>query len=85
MARPKSKEPKQQYTVMLKPSIVKDIDRIADKLEISRSQLMANLIDSGLDDARILDKLGVLAIIKAGGKLNAKLKRDYLKKEPEAD
>jgi len=33
MGRPKLKEPKKQYTAMLKPSVIKEIDQIADKAE----------------------------------------------------
>ncbi len=85
MARPKLNESKKQYTVMLKPSIVDEIDRIAAKVDLSRSQFMANLIEMGLDDAKILDSLKVLDIIKFTGKFASKLRIDYLsgKKEDE--
>lgn len=78
MARPKINEPKKQYTVMLKPSVVKEIDSIATKLDLSRSQFMSNLIDMGLDDAKVLDKLGVFKLVMVGGKLANKLKIDFL-------
>lgn len=78
MARPKISEPKKQYTVMLKPSVVKEIDSIATKLDLSRSQFMSNLIDMGLDDAKVLDKLGVFKLVMVGGKLANKLKIDFL-------
>lgn len=85
MARPKAKEPKQQFTVMLKPSIVKEIDKLADKIEISRSQLMANLIEIGLDNARVLNAIGMVDIIKIGGKVAAKLMRTELRKSEDSD
>jgi hypothetical protein len=66
MARPKLQDPKKQYTVMLKPSTVQEIDRLAKKLDLSRSQLMSNLIQMGLDDAKVLEKTGALWVVKAG-------------------
>jgi hypothetical protein len=68
MARPKLQDPKKQYTVMLKPSTVQEIDRLARKLDLSRSQLMSNLIQMGLDDARALEKSGALWVVTAGKK-----------------
>jgi len=58
VGRPKAKEPKQQYTVMLRPSFVKEIDKLAEKADMSRSELMGNLMGMGFDDAKILDKMG---------------------------
>ena len=77
MARPTVKEPKQQYTVMLKPSVVKEIDKLAEKADLSRSQLMGNLIEMGLDDAKILDKMGLLKAVGAGQKVIQKLKNSF--------
>jgi len=81
MARPKVNEPKQQFTVMLKPSVVKEIDKYAVKAELSRSQLMANLIEMGLDDARVLDKMGLLNALKAGRKIINSLKEGFKSKK----
>ena len=47
MGRPPVKEAKQQYTVMAKPSMIKEIDRYAEKYNLTRSQLMANLMEAG--------------------------------------
>ena len=55
MVRPKEKEPKHQFSVMLKPNTVAEIDKFADKYNLTRSQLMANFVDSGLEDMRALD------------------------------
>ena len=60
MTRPKSKEAKQQYTVMLKPSIVEEIDRIAERIGLTRSQLLGNMLEIGLEEARAMEKLGIL-------------------------
>ena len=81
MARPKVNEPKQQFTVMLKPSVVKEIDKYAEKAELSRSHLMANLIEMGLDDARVLDKMGFIYALKAGKKIINSLKEGFKAKK----
>lgn len=77
--RPKAKEAKKQYTVMLKPSVVKEIDKLAKQLDLPRSQFMANLIDMGLDDARVFNNLGLFKLIMAGGKAATKLKQAFYK------
>ena len=74
MARPAAKEPKQQYTVMLKPDTVKEIDKLAEKIGLNRSQFMNNLIETALDDARILDKAGIFKAAIIGEKLMRKFK-----------
>ena len=79
MGRPKLKESKKQYTIMLKPSVVSEIDKLAKKLDMTRSQLMGNLVESGLDDAKMIDNLGLFKIVTAGGKAARKLKQAYYK------
>jgi hypothetical protein len=75
MGRPKVEEAKQQYTIMLKPSTVAEIDRIAAiRGRKSRSELMANLIDIGLEDMKALDRLGLLQAAAIGDKVYKKLK-----------
>lgn len=81
MARPKVNEPKQPYTVMLKPSLVNEIEKLADKADLSRSQLMANLIEMGLDDARILDNMGLIKAVKAGREIINSLPKGYRTKK----
>jgi metal-responsive CopG/Arc/MetJ family transcriptional regulator len=75
MARPKVDEPKQQYTVMLRPSVVKEIDRIATiRGRKTRSEVMCNLIELGLEDLQALERLGILQAVAIGDKVFAKLK-----------
>ncbi len=81
MARPKLKEPKKQYTIMLKPSTVAEIDKLANKLELTRSQFMGNLVESGLDDARLFNNLGLYKMIMTGGKAARKIKKAFFKDE----
>ncbi len=69
MGRPPVKEAKQQYTIMLKPSIIVEIDKYAEKYNLTRSQLMGNLVESGLDDMKMLDKFGVIPLIYQGSNI----------------
>jgi metal-responsive CopG/Arc/MetJ family transcriptional regulator len=60
---------------MLKPSVVKEIDRLrAIRGRRSRSEMMANLIDAGLEDLQTLDRLGLLQAAAIGDKVFKKLK-----------
>ncbi len=80
MGRPKIEEPKQQYTIMLKPSVIAEIDRIrAIRGRFSRSEMIANLIELGLEDIQALDRLGIIQAVAIGDKMYKKLK-DALRK-----
>lgn len=65
MARPKVKEAKRQYTAMLKPSTVKEIDKIADKIGLTRSQLIFSYIAYAVEQFNKQEKLKK-KIIKGG-------------------
>jgi hypothetical protein len=74
MVRPKAKEPKHQFSVMLKPSVVDEIDKFAEKYNLTRSQLMANLMEVGLDDMRALDRFGITQTVYLGVNIMKKFK-----------
>lgn len=75
MGRPKLEETKQQYTVMLLPSTVEEIDRIrAIRGRKSRSEMMAGLIELGIEDLQYLEELGLLQAAAVGEKVWKKLK-----------
>ena len=75
MGRPKVEEPKQQYTIMLRPSVVKEIDRLrAIRGRFSRSEMLSNLIELGLEDIQSLDRLGLIQAVAIGDKVYKKLK-----------
>lgn len=54
---------KGNYTIQLDPDFVERIDKLADKLGMSRGQLMRNCLLTGFDDALMLDKIGLLQAI----------------------
>jgi metal-responsive CopG/Arc/MetJ family transcriptional regulator len=75
MGRPKLEEPKQQYTVMLRPSMVEEIDRIrAIRGRKTRSEMMSNLVEQGIEDFQALDRLGLIQAVAIGDKVFNKLK-----------
>jgi hypothetical protein len=75
MGRPKLEEAKQQYTVMLRPSVVKEIDRIRTiRGRKTRSEMMSNLIELGIEDLQALDRLGIIQAVAVGDKVFNKLK-----------
>ncbi len=65
MARPKKEETKIQYSVMLEPSIIKEIQRLADKAEVKPGPFTRNLIKSGLEEAQLFDKAGLIGLVGA--------------------
>ena len=75
MGRPKVQEPRQQYTVMLKPSTVEEIDRLrAIRGRKSRSEMLSGLIELGIEDLQTIEKLGLLQAAAIGDKVFKKLK-----------
>ena len=63
MARPKKDEKKIQYTVMLEPSIIKEIKYMAEKAELPAGRFARNLIKSSLEEARLFDKAGIISLV----------------------
>jgi len=68
------KRPAKQYTVQLDPEFVKKIDRMAEKLNLSRSQLMRNLMENAYEDAAIMEKFGLFNAFNLGQKVIKKIK-----------
>ena len=68
------KKAMKQYTVQLTPEFIEKIDKMADKLGLSRSQLMRNLMESAYEDAVILEKFGLFSAFRLGQKVVKKIK-----------
>ncbi len=81
MGRPPIKEPKQQFTIMLKPSVVKEIDRIAERLGLTRSQLMANYIDFGMEETKGMERVGIIKAVSVFKRMTGSLKNDKVSSE----
>ncbi|MBP9014150.1 MAG: hypothetical protein KBG22_11120 [Smithella sp.] len=73
MGRPPVKEAKQQYTIMLKPSVVKEIDRIAERVGLTRSQLMSNYIEFAMEETQGMERVGIIKAISVYRRLKGDL------------
>jgi hypothetical protein len=59
------KEPeRKQVNMYLDVDTICEIDRLAEKVGISRSRLARNLLLMGLDDAKTLDAFGIFTLIR---------------------
>jgi predicted DNA-binding protein len=74
MARPEVKEAKQQYTVMLKPSTVREIDTLAEKYGSTRSRFLATIIENGLEEMKAMEKAGLFKAVIISEKVMQKFK-----------
>lgn len=63
MGRPKKEDKKIRYTVMLEPNIIDEMEFIAKRAEIPTATLARNLIKSGLDEAKLFDKFGLVRLV----------------------
>jgi hypothetical protein len=77
MARPKKDEKKVQYTVMIEPSVIEEIKKLADKLQMPAGTFARNLLMLGLDDARLFDKAGIVGLVGTSRKKMDELKRKF--------
>jgi predicted DNA-binding protein len=62
--RPKEMENPKGMTVLVAGEVMDRLDRIADKIGISRTQLVRNIVESGLEEVEALDALGLFAVMK---------------------
>jgi len=54
---------KKELKTYVKTELFNEVDRIAEILGISRSKMVGNLINAGMDDAKLLERLGILKIV----------------------
>lgn len=64
MARPKKLENGIPVTLWLDETAVSEIDRLADQINLSRSRFIRNLVSSGLQDAKLMDMMGLFKLMK---------------------
>lgn len=62
MADQPRKEKKVFYPLRLDPSVVEEIKILAEKVDLPPGTFARNLLMNGLDDARALDKVGLLRL-----------------------
>jgi len=81
MGRKKIAEAREPFSTMLKPRAIEDIKRLAEKMHITPSLMASNLIDMGLDDAELLDKLGLIRVTLIANDVANKIKNKAIKGE----
>lgn len=64
---------RRQTNLYLDAKTIAEIDRLAEKVGISRSRLIRNLLLMGLDDAKTLDAFGLFTLIR---KLEGMMSKD---------
>lgn len=77
LGRPKKTEKLCAFTVMLKQDDINEIKEIAERAELSAGRLARNCLLSGLDDARILDRIGFARLIGGSKKVIAEIKKRF--------
>ena len=70
--------PRKQYNVQLEDDVIERIDKLSEKLDLNRSQILRNFILMGLEDAEILNKTGVLTVLKIGKQIRKKFIEDIV-------
>jgi hypothetical protein len=81
MGRKKIDEPREPFTIMIKPSSRKEIERFAGLIELTPSRLGANLIDIALEDIQGLERLGFLKMALISVDITKRLKRKMIRDE----
>jgi len=61
---PTEKGDKQAVTIWIKKDLVEKIDRLAEKGDLTRSKLISNLVEVGVEEISIMDKVGVWAMAR---------------------
>ena len=73
---PKEMGDKQAVTVWLSKDLVEKLDRFAEDGGLTRSKLIANILDVGIEELVIMDKFGVWAIAKIFEDIRQRLRGD---------
>lgn len=74
----KKENPKIKVTFYIEPDLNEDVEALAKKYHLSKSQLFRNFIRSGCDDAKLLDSVGILQTLNFGINLFDRLKSALL-------
>lgn len=68
----------EQITIHVHPGFTEKLDKLAGKLDLTRSQLARNLLEMGYEDAMILEKIGIVPAVQLFRKLK-EMKSSLLK------
>jgi len=77
MARPKKDEKLVPFTVMLPPKHIEEIKNIAEKGELTAGKLARNCLLLGLDEARAMNRLGIVRLIGSSRRALDEIKKKF--------
>ena len=77
MARPKKNETLVPFTVMLTPKHIEEIKKIAEKGELTAGKLARNCLLIGLDEARAMNRLGIVRLIGSSRRALDEIKKKF--------
>jgi predicted transcriptional regulator len=63
-----------QITIHVNPGFAEKLQEMADRLNISRSTLVRNLLESSYEDTIMLEQTGLIAAVKFGQKIISKIR-----------
>lgn len=65
MAR-KKEDTGQSCSVVLKPHIIEQVDRLAEKTDKTRSKMLSDMVEAALEDILLLEKIGLVDMFLFG-------------------
>jgi metal-responsive CopG/Arc/MetJ family transcriptional regulator len=71
---------KTKIAITIEAEILEEIEKMAEKLNLNRSQFIENVLSVGLSDARLLKELGFMDLAKLVMKLKDKLDKRLSKR-----
>lgn len=77
MKKKEIEDEKVQMTIKIKKRTHDELEEMAKKMELSKTQLVVNLIETGLDDVKIFNKLGLTDLMIIGGRITKKIKEKF--------
>ena len=61
---PTEKADKQAVTIWIKKDLVEKLDQFAEKGDLTRSKLISNLVEVGVEELTIMNKVGLWAMAR---------------------
>jgi metal-responsive CopG/Arc/MetJ family transcriptional regulator len=82
---PAEKGDKQAVTIWIDKNLVKQIDLLAGKGDLTRSKLIANLVEIGAEELMVMNKVGIWAMARIYENIRQRLKMGRSKKKEEEE
>lgn len=81
---PSEKGDKQAVTIWIDKGLVAKIEALAEKGGLTRSKLITNLIEVGVEELESMNKLGIWATLRVFEDMRQWFKKRHIKKEVKA-